>query len=86
MKILNIVGARPNFMKVAPLHRTFSSDNRIDSKIIHTGQHFDAAMSEIFFNQLELPTPHYFLGVGSGTHSEVTARIMTSFESVLLEE
>lgn len=83
MKILNIVGARPNFMKVAPLHRSFVNSGMIESKIIHTGQHFDSKMSEIFFEHLELPTPEYFLGVGSGTHTEITARIMTAMEPIV---
>ena len=86
MKILNIVGARPNFMKVAPLHRAFSKNKNIVSKIVHTGQHFDASMSDVFFNQLELPKPDYFLGVGSGTHTELTAKIMSAFEPILLAE
>jgi UDP-N-acetylglucosamine 2-epimerase (non-hydrolysing) len=83
MKILNIVGARPNFMKVAPLHRAFNKNPLIESKIIHTGQHFDAKMSDVFFEQLELPKPHYFLGIGGGTHTEATARTMIEFEKVL---
>jgi UDP-N-acetylglucosamine 2-epimerase (non-hydrolysing) len=86
MKILNIVGARPNFMKVAPLHRAFSKNPLIESKIIHTGQHFDAKMSDVFFEQLELPKPHYFLGIGGGTHTEATARTMIAFEQVLKSE
>jgi UDP-N-acetylglucosamine 2-epimerase (non-hydrolysing) len=86
MKILNIVGARPNFMKVAPLHRAFSKNPLIESKIIHTGQHFDAKMSDVFFEQLELPKPHYFLGVGGGTHTEAAARTMIEFEKVLKVE
>ncbi len=86
MKVLSIVGARPNFMKVAPLHRAFSSDGNIDSKIVHTGQHYDAKMSDIFFNQLELPKPDYFLGVGGGSHTVQTAKIMLEFEQVLLSE
>jgi UDP-N-acetylglucosamine 2-epimerase (non-hydrolysing) len=86
MKILNIVGARPNFMKVAPLHRAFSKNPLIESKIIHTGQHFDAKMSDVFFEQLELPKPHYFLGIGGGTHTEATARTMIEFEKVLKVE
>jgi UDP-N-acetylglucosamine 2-epimerase (non-hydrolysing) len=86
MKILNIVGARPNFMKVAPLHRAFSKNPLIESKIIHTGQHFDAKMSDVFFEQLELPKPHYFLGIGGGTHTEATARTMIEFEKVLKSE
>ncbi|MEO6189015.1 MAG: UDP-N-acetylglucosamine 2-epimerase, partial [Saprospiraceae bacterium] len=87
MKIISIVGARPNFMKVAPLHRAFSlMKDRIESKIIHTGQHFDEKMSQIFFEQLELPVPDYFLGVGQGTHSEITANIMLDLEPILLNE
>lgn len=86
MKILNIVGARPNFMKVAPLHRAFSKNPNITSKIIHTGQHFDAKMSDVFFEQLELPKPHYFLGVGGGSHTEVTARTMIEFEKIVRQE
>ena len=87
MKILSIVGARPNFMKVAPLHRVFTqAGSGIQSKIVHTGQHFDEKMSEIFFNQLSLPKPDYFLGVGHGSHSEVTARILLGFEPVLHKE
>ena len=86
MKILNIVGARPNFMKVAPLHRAFSKNPNITSKIIHTGQHFDAKMSDVFFEQLELPKPHYFLGVGGGSHTEVTARTMIEFEKIARQE
>jgi UDP-N-acetylglucosamine 2-epimerase (non-hydrolysing) len=89
MKILNIVGARPNFMKVAPLHRAFTERSRSDnviSKIVHTGQHYDQKMSDVFFRQLELPEPHYFLGIGGGSHAEQTAKIMLEFEKVLREE
>ncbi|MBK7336019.1 MAG: UDP-N-acetylglucosamine 2-epimerase (non-hydrolyzing) [Saprospirales bacterium] len=86
MKILNIVGARPNFMKVAPLHRAFSRRNGVESKIVHTGQHYDARMSDIFFNQLELPEPDYYLGVGGGSHTQQTAKIMLQFEEVLEKE
>ncbi len=86
IKILSIVGARPNFMKVAPLHRAFSADAQIDSKIVHTGQHYDAKMSDVFFNQLELPKPDYFLGIGGGSHTVQTAKIMLEFEQVLLVE
>ncbi|MDR6563607.1 MULTISPECIES: non-hydrolyzing UDP-N-acetylglucosamine 2-epimerase [unclassified Arcicella] len=86
IKILNIVGARPNFMKVAPLHRAFEQRPEIESKIVHTGQHFDAKMSDVFFEQLQMPKPHYFLGVGGGSHTEVTAKTMLEFEKVLLAE
>ncbi|GAA4406079.1 UDP-N-acetylglucosamine 2-epimerase (non-hydrolyzing) [Nibrella viscosa] len=86
MKILNIVGARPNFMKVAPLHRAFQQYPQFQSKIVHTGQHHDAQMSDVFFQQLELPTPDYFLGVGSGTPTQQIASIMLAFEPVIEAE
>ncbi len=86
MKILSIVGARPNFMKVAPLHRAFLKHPEIVPKIIHTGQHYDSRMSDIFFNQLGLPKPDYFLGVGGGSHTQQTAHIMLAFEKILLDE
>ena len=86
MKIINVVGARPNFMKVAPLHRAFTAAEGIESMIVHTGQHYDAKMSDIFFRQLELPEPDIYLGVGSGTHAQQTARIMMAFEEVVEAE
>ena len=86
MKIIQVVGARPNFMKVAPLYRAFKKYPDIQSLIVHTGQHYDAAMSDIFFQQLELPDPDYFLGIGGGTHTEQTARIMLAFEQIILKE
>ncbi|MEZ0539268.1 non-hydrolyzing UDP-N-acetylglucosamine 2-epimerase [Fibrella arboris] len=86
MKVISIVGARPNFMKVAPLHRAFQKLPNIISKIVHTGQHYDTRMSDVFFNQLELPKPDYYLGVSSGTHTQQTAEIMTKFELVMISE
>ncbi|MCB0704418.1 MAG: UDP-N-acetylglucosamine 2-epimerase (non-hydrolyzing) [Saprospiraceae bacterium] len=86
MKIINVVGARPNFMKVAPLHREFSKRPQIESLVLHTGQHYDARMSDVFFRQLELPTPDYYLGVGGGTHTMQTAGIMLKFEEVVNKE
>ena len=86
MKILNIVGARPNFMKVAPLHRAFQRHPALESKIVHTGQHYDAKMSDVFFTQLEMPKPDYFLGIGGGSHTQQTAKIMLAFEEVLEKE
>jgi UDP-N-acetylglucosamine 2-epimerase (non-hydrolysing) len=73
-------------MKVAPLHRAIQNLPGWTSKIVHTGQHFDAKMSDVFFTQLELPKPDFFLGIGGGTQSEVTAKIMLAFEPILLEE
>src|ERR1044071_8806192 len=92
MKMISVVGARPNFMKIAAICDAIKERNRRAGKedihhvLIHTGQHYDANMSDLFFNDLELPKPDLFLGVGSGSHSEQTARIMERFERVLLAE
>lgn len=86
MTIVSIVGARPNFMKVAPLHRAFQQVPGLVSKLVHTGQHADARMSEVFFRQLDLPQPDYYLDVVSGSPTRQTADIMTKFEDVLLAE
>lgn len=83
MKVIQVVGARPNFMKVAPLHRAIQKLAGWTSKIVHTGQHFDAKMSDVFFTQLELPEPDFFLGIGGGSHTEVTAKIMIAFEKIV---
>jgi UDP-N-acetylglucosamine 2-epimerase (non-hydrolysing) len=84
--ILSVVGARPNFMKVAPLHRAFHIySDELSHKIVHTGQHYDAAMSDAFFADLDMPMPTWFLGVGSGSHARQTAAIMTAFDDVLTE-
>ncbi len=86
-KIISVVGARPNFMKVAPIHRAFQKySSGAVHLICHTGQHYDEKMSKIFFDDLELPHPHFYLGVGSGSHAEQTAKIMIGFEKVLLDE
>ena len=82
-RILNIVGARPNFMKIAPIHREMQkSDNNIEPVLIHTGQHYDERMSKLFFDDLQMPKPDEFLGVGSGTHAVQTAKVMLEFEKV----
>ena len=81
MRILNVVGARPNFMKMAPLVRCLRRRG-IEQQLLHTGQHYDANMSEVFFRDLGLPEPDLYLGVGSGTHAEQTARVMVEFEKV----
>src|SRR5512136_789636 len=83
MKIISVVGARPNFMKVAPIHKAMQKYSQINHLICHTGQHYDDNMSKIFFDDLELPKPDFYLGVGSGSHAEQTARIMIEFEKVL---
>ncbi|CCG99603.1 UDP-N-acetylglucosamine 2-epimerase [Fibrella aestuarina BUZ 2] len=86
MTILSIVGARPNFIKVAPLHRAFQQRSGVTSRIVHTGQHYDTRMSEVFFRQLNLPQPDYYLDVVGGSPTRQTADIMTKFEDVLLAE
>ncbi|MGB5777183.1 MAG: UDP-N-acetylglucosamine 2-epimerase, partial [Sedimenticolaceae bacterium] len=84
IRILCIVGARPNFMKIAPLMRAFrSAPERFDARLVHTGQHYDEAMKDAFFRQLRIPEPDIDLGVGSGTHAVQTAEIMRRFEPVL---
>lgn len=85
MKVLCIVGARPNFMKVAPVHAALVAAGW-DSRLVHTGQHYDARMSEVFFRELGMPAPAINLGVGSATHAVQTARIMERFEPVVLSE
>lgn len=83
MKIISVASARPNFMKVAPLLEEFKKHKQIDSKLLHTGQHYDYEMSKIFFDELGIPEPDFHLGVGSGTHAAQTAKVMVEFENVL---
>ncbi len=80
-----IAGARPNFMKVAPILAVLRDHPRLVGKLVHTGQHYDDNMSDSFFAELELPVPDFHLGAGSDTHARQTARIMTAFEEVLPE-
>jgi UDP-N-acetylglucosamine 2-epimerase (non-hydrolysing) len=86
LKILNIVGARPNFMKIAPIQREMEKRNNLEPLIIHTGQHYDDKMSKLFFDDLELPRPARYLQIGSDSHARQTARIMIEFEKVVEEE
>ncbi len=83
MHILHVVGARPNFMKAAPVWQALAK-HEVRQTLVHTGQHYDDAMSDVFFRELELPAPDENLGVGSGTHAQQTAAIISSFEGVLL--
>lgn len=80
-----VAGARPNFIKVGALERAFRNHDGLRPFIIHTGQHYDAKMSDVFFRQLGLPEPEIYLGIGSGTHAEQTARVMTEIEKVFME-
>lgn len=84
MRICHVVGARPNFMKAAPVIRALSA-YPVEQLVVHTGQHYDFNMSEVFFRQLGMPAPDMNLQVGSGTHAQQTAQIMARFEPVLLE-
>lgn len=86
MKIIAVVGARPNFMKIAPLMKEFKKHPKIEAKLVHTGQHYSANMSDYFFRDLDIPKPDYNLGVGSSSHAVQTAKIMIKFEKVCLKE
>ena len=102
MKIILVAGARPNFMKIAPIIRQLKVESErskvlsqktndyrlktIDYLLVHTGQHYDYEMSKVFFEDLELPEPDIYLGVGSGTHAEQTGKVMIEFEKVLFEQ
>jgi UDP-N-acetylglucosamine 2-epimerase (non-hydrolysing) len=85
-KFLIIVGARPNFIKIAPLMKEFRKYRQIKPILVHTGQHYDFEMSKIFFQNLNIPKPNYNLGVGSGSHGYQTAEIMKKLEPILLKE
>ena len=85
MKIDLIVGARPNYMKAAPVFRALQRYPHCTVRLVHTGQHYDEKMSQVFFRELELPPPDIYLGVGSGTHGAQTGRIMLTYESAMLE-
>ncbi|MBU3946667.1 MAG: UDP-N-acetylglucosamine 2-epimerase (non-hydrolyzing) [Proteobacteria bacterium] len=82
MKVFLIAGARPNFMKIAPIYRASLEYQGLDCRIIHTGQHYDHEMSQAFFEELEIPEPAYHLEAGSGSHALQTAKIMIAFEKV----
>jgi UDP-N-acetylglucosamine 2-epimerase (non-hydrolysing) len=80
-----VAGARPNFMKLAPVHRALSAYEQLIPRIVHTGQHYDASMNDVFFAELEIPEPAVHLEVGSGSHGVQTARILERYEKHLLE-
>src|SRR5258708_12343101 len=85
MHILHVVGARPNFMKAAPVMSAFRERGGVAQTLVHTGQHYDLNMSDVFFQQLEIPAPDVNLEVGSGSHAQQTAQIMSRFEAVVLK-
>ena len=80
-----VAGARPNFMKIAPIVRAFQAQSALSFKIIHTAQHYDHDMNQVFFEELGIPQPDLFMGAGGSTHSQQTAKIMVAFEELLLE-
>lgn len=84
--VLTVVGARPQFVKAAAVSRAIAGSRRLTERIIHTGQHYDANMSDIFFEELEIPAPHYHLGVGSGSHGKQTGQMLAAIEDVLRTE
>ena len=86
LKILHVVGARPNFIKVAPVCRALSENSVVEQAILHTGQHYDVNMSDVFFEQLGIGTPRFNLGVGSGSHAQQTAEIIKRFEPIVIAE
>lgn len=85
MKVLSIIGARPQFVKAAPVSRALAAAG-IDEVRVHTGQHYDANMSDVFFEELAIPAPHYHLGIGGGTHGEMTGRMLAALEAVTVQE
>jgi UDP-N-acetylglucosamine 2-epimerase (non-hydrolysing) len=85
MLICNVVGARPNFMKIGPIVHALQRRS-IPQYLVHTGQHYDANMSKVFFDELEMPRPAFYLGISGGSHAVQTAAIMVEFEKVLLAE
>lgn len=83
MKILTVIGARPQFIKASMLSKAIKSNSKIEEVIVHTGQHYDDNMSAVFFKQLNLPKPDYYLGVGSGSHGKQTAKMLVELENVM---
>ena len=86
MKVINVVGARPNFMKIAPIMEAWRAHPHVDARLVHTGQHHTHAMSELFFKELDIPEPDVNLGISGGGHISQHARVMTAFEELCLKE
>jgi UDP-N-acetylglucosamine 2-epimerase (non-hydrolysing) len=87
LEVVHVVGARPNFMKIAPITKAMARHpDRFEQMLVHTGQHYDEEMSGFFFDDLNLPQPDVYLDVGPGTHAQQTARVMLAFEPVLLQQ
>lgn len=86
LRVFLVAGARPNFMKIAPIYRESLNHQRVECRIVHTGQHYDYVMSETFFRDLGIPAPDFHLGAATGSHAVQTAWIMTAFEELCREE
>ena len=86
LKILTVVGARPQFVKAAALSRAFAKQDGLVEVMVHTGQHFDAGMSHVFFDELQIAEPRYNLAISGGGHSEMTGRMLIALERVMLAE
>ena len=86
MQIHLIAAARPNFMKIAPLYHALKTQDWANPVIVHTGQHYDLNMSDVFFQDLGLPDPDIHLGVGSGSHAQQSGQVMIAYEKVLIEK
>src|SRR3546814_7164494 len=86
MKIVTIVGARPQFVKAAVVSRALADRSGVQEIIVHTGQHYDANMSAVFFNELSIPEPQHHLGIGGGLHGAMTGRQLEAIEQVLVSE
>ncbi len=86
MKILTVIGARPQFIKAATLSRFIRNRDDIEEVIVHTGQHFDANMSSIFFEQMDIPEPDYNLDINSLNHGAMTGRMLAGIEEIIMKE
>ena len=86
MKLLTVIGARPQIIKAAAISRAIANgfSDQVEERILHTGQHYDANMSQVFFDELGIPQPHYNLNVGSGRHGVQTAKMISGIEEVLM--
>jgi len=84
-QVVHVVGARPNYMKIAPIYASLAERGSVEQRLIHTGQHYDARLNDVFFSELPLPRPHIELGIGSGSHAEQTARALEGLEGAFLE-
>lgn len=86
LRLLTVVGARPQFIKAAAVSRAITASDRISERLVHTGQHYDQNMSQIFFDELAIPPPAHHLGIGGGRHGEQTAAMLEKLEAVMLDE